>query len=47
MKSRIYTTAESHDCGDAGLRIGAGRIGVYGMTLDGIAATVRIARFIL
>ncbi len=35
-----YTTPEAQGTGDAGLRIGGGRIGVYGMTLDGTAATV-------
>jgi hypothetical protein len=34
------TTPEVQGSGDAGLRIGGGRIGVYGMTLDGTAATV-------
>ena len=35
-----YTTPEAQGSGDSGLRIGGGRIGVYGMTLDGTAATV-------
>jgi len=34
------TTPEAQGSGDTSLRIGGGRIGAYGMTLDGTAATV-------
>ncbi|HZT31120.1 MAG TPA: TonB-dependent receptor [Bryobacteraceae bacterium] len=34
------TTAEVAGTGDSNLRVGGGRIGAYGMTLDGTAATV-------
>ncbi len=33
------TTAEAQGSGDTGLRIGGGRVGVYGVTLDGTAAS--------
>lgn len=35
-----YTTPEVAGSGDSSLRIGGGRVGAYGVTLDGTAATV-------